>query len=202
MKILNNDQTIKDTETPQGSERRRMPRLNLSAEQFRLSQNGKIFSVVDLSTHGMALRVLDRNDLGLFPIGMHLQGILNFRREKYAIKARVRHLGVDLIGCEFEAADKEVQSVLAILARYLDPAVLGAELKPIPSGDGATWYHGPSGTDLLLWRGTDGQYRRLAVYVLGSYVQWEKDEGLSTGIVKSSFEASEVRGVVRFETML
>jgi hypothetical protein len=189
-----------ETKESRGRERRRLPRLNLSGEQFRLAQNGKVFSVTDLSTEGMALRILDREDLRLFPVAADIQGTLNLKGSKYPVKAVVRHLGSDLVGCEFAGLDS---TVAAALTQFLDPAVLGHELKPIPASDGALWYHGPSGTDLLLWRGVDGQYKRLTLYVLGSFVQWENDAGLSTGRAEvSEHDKSEIRGVVRFETML
>ena len=182
------------------SERRRLPRLNLTAEQFRLKQNGKIFAVADLGTEGMALRVLDREDLRHFPIAAHIEGVLNLHREKHPVKAFIVHIKADLVGCRFEAL---VDGTRAALQRFLDPAVLGHDLKPIPSSDLATlWYHGPSGTDLFLWRGVDGQYRKLALCVLGSFVQWDVGAGISTGRAGASGERSEVRGIMRFETLM
>src|ERR1700751_5635223 len=83
-------------------ERRRLPRLNLSGEQFRLSQNGKIFAVVDLSRNGMALRLLDPEDLRIFSVAAEIQGQLNISREKFPVSARVRNVRPDIVGCEFE----------------------------------------------------------------------------------------------------
>jgi hypothetical protein len=191
---------LKSVSDQEGSERRRMPRLNLTGEQFRLGLNGKIFSVADLSTEGMALRVLEPNDLAVFPVASRIEGTLNLRGEKYPVHAQVRHVGRELVGCEFSDLKDDVRTALK---RFLDPEALGRELRPIPAGEGgALWYHGPSGTDLLLWRGSDGQYRRFALFVLGSFAQWEDDSGLTTGRASASYEQSEVRGVVRFETMI
>lgn len=181
-------------------ERRRRPRLNLSAEQFRLNTNGKIFSVADLSSEGMALRVLDRQDFNLFPVASVIEGTLNLKGRKFPVRARIRHLGADLIGSEFEEISAEVR---AELMAFLDPEVLGREIRPIPASDpGTLWYHGPSGTDLLFLRGVDGKYRRLTLFVLGNFIQWDEELGLSTGLAQGSDSLSEVRGVVRFETML
>src|SRR5262249_2303318 len=83
---------LKSVSDQDGSERRRMPRLNLTGEQFRLGLNGKIFSVADLSTEGMALRVLEPNDLAVFPVATRIEGTLNLRGEKYAVHAQVRHV--------------------------------------------------------------------------------------------------------------
>lgn len=195
--VVSNDRNKEDRP---GVERRRVPRLSLTTEQFRLSQTGRIFPVADLSVNGMALRIIDRGELAIFPMGMRFEGVLNLRREKYSVKAQVRHLGTELVGCEFEGLDeKACQAIRA----FLDPAILGKELKPIPAADGvALWYHGPSGTDLLFWRLADGQYSRIILFVLGSYIQWENGAGLSTGRMMASFEQSEIRGVVRLETML
>ena len=182
------------------SERRRLPRINLSGEQFRLAQTGKIFSVTDLSERGMALRILEKEDFLLFPVATVLQGVLNLKGQRHELTARVRHLGADAVGCEFEGLNP---LVLTAISTFLDPAALGKELKPIPSseGVGTLWYHGPSGTDLLLKRGADGQYHRMTLYVRGSYIQWMQEGGLTTGRTRSSDEAGESRGVLRFETL-
>lgn len=181
-------------------ERRRLPRLNLAGEQFRMSRNGKIYAVTDLSENGMGLRILEQDDFRHFPVGARLEGTLNLHGMKYNLSATVRHLGHDFVGCEFEELAEPVR---AALHHFLDPAALGQELKPIPSPEtGALWYRGPSGTSLLLWRTTDGQYRRIALFVLGSYVQWDEDIGLTTGRAEAAAGSSEVRGIVRFDTLL
>lgn len=183
-----------------GFERRRVPRLNLTTDQFKLSQNGKLFSVYDLSAHGMALRIIDAEDFYLFPVGSHFEGVLNLRGDKLRIKAQVRHLGQDLIGTEFESLDTQT---IQFLETRLDPELLGKDLKPLPSTDsGATWYHGSSGTDLLLWRAIDGSYHRFSAFVLGSYIQWEQEAGVTTGRVNFGDTPAEVWGAVRFETVL
>lgn len=186
-----------------GIERRRLPRLNVTSEVFRIESGemaGKMFSVADLSLGGLSIRLSERSEGNSFPVGSILQGTLNLRREKYPVTVKVRHLGVDLLGLEFENLAAPVRRALE---SFLDPAALGQELKPIPSAEAGTlWYHGPSGTDLILWRGTDGQYKRLALFVLGSFAQWEQESGISTGRVKHSFEQSEVRGAVHLETLL
>lgn len=184
----------------EAQERRRLPRLSLSGEQFRLAQNGKIFAVIDLSQTGMALRVIDPEDFRLFSIAAVIEGQLNVKREKFPITARVRHVRRDSVGCEFESLPAVTE---ACLKQFLDPETLGRDLRPLPtSGQSTLWYHGPSGTDLLLWRGLDGQYHRLMLYVQGSFIQWEAEGGLSTGSASSSDEISEMHGIVRLETLM
>lgn len=182
-----------------GAEKRRVPRLTLSQEQFRLDPAGKLFAVVDLSESGIALRVVDREDLFSLSVGAEIAGTLNLRREKYAVRAKVRHVGKDLVGCEFHDLP---EATARALARVLDPRVLGADLKPIPTGDLNLWYHGSSGTEFLIEREVDGAIRQMTVVVLGNWIQWKTAQGLSTGVVSNSYEESEIRGVTRFETML
>jgi len=181
-------------------ERRQLPRLSLGSEQFRFNDTHKIFSVTDLSQNGMGLWCSDREDIQFFSVGLLIEGVLNLKREKYPIQARIRNRGLDRIGCEFENLSSEAARTLS---HYLDPKLLGEDLKPIPSTEMSTlWYHGPSGTDLLLKRSTDGQYSKLSLYVLNTYIQWERDQGLTTGRTKISDVRSEVRGIFRLETLL
>ena len=129
-----------------------------------------------------------------------MQGQLNIKREKFPVSARVRNVRPDIVGCEFENLPSMTQ---AALKRYLDPDTLGQELRPIPAaGQSTLWYHGPSGTDLLLWRGLDGQYRRITLYIQGSFIQWEEESGVTTGLAETSQERSEIQGIVRLETMM
>lgn len=186
-----------------GPEKRLLPRLNVTTEQFKLASNGKLFAVSDLSFRGMALRVNDREDLYLFSVGASIFGTLNLRRVKYAIEGRVRHLGRDLVGVEFTALSDEVEKALQ---RALDPVTLGQELKPVPTGDSSVWYCGPSGSEFLIQRDfnteVDSHAIRLTVIALGILVIWDIDRGLRTGVVTSSFEESQESGASRFETML
>ena len=180
------------------SDRRKMPRLALAYEQFRLNDPAKLFPVSDLSEGGMALRVIDREDLAFLPVGRHVEGTLSLRGERFEVRAQVRNLRGDLVGFRFEELS---QPALLGIQKFLDPAHLGQELRPMPPTDSsALWHHGPSGTDLVLWRSTDGQYHRIALCVLESWVQWEESTGLSTGRADHS-DPAEDRGYVRFETM-
>lgn len=185
--------------------RRRLPRITLTAEQFRLGQNGKVFGVADLSAEGMALRLIDPQDAQLFAVGAKVEGTLNLKGHKYPAKARVRHLGRGLVGMQFEAPTPELKRALTSL---LDPEALGRELRPLPASEvSMLWYHGPSGTDLLLKRSATGRYDRLSLYTLGRYVQWTDDHGVETGFTQiaaplsgESHQNTEI-GLVRFEVL-
>ncbi|HTL10963.1 MAG TPA: PilZ domain-containing protein [Bdellovibrionota bacterium] len=189
------------SEDHEGLERRRVPRLNLTAEQFQYQENGKVYSVSDLSIGGMSLRILEAGDLSLFTVGHTVSGMLNLHRVKFPISAQVRHLRPDLAGLAFTGLDGETK---AALEKFLDPAELAHDLRAMPAAtdESASWFHGPTGTDVLVWRLPSGNLGRMAVFLFGTFVQWDPDAGLSTGRTLPADEQSEVRGAVRFDTLL
>jgi hypothetical protein len=204
--ISDNSQKAQDNR-----EKRKKPRIHLSSEQFRIDQTGKLFSVVDLSVGGMAFRILDLSDLAILPVATELSGILNLRGAKFPVRVQVKNIRSRVVGCQFIDL---ATSTRAALEKFLDPAELGRELKPIPtaqgahgSGEGATlWYHGPGGTDLLFSRALDGRYHRFTLFVLGSYIQWDEEGGATTGRAVSSDDRRDQRGeewgAVQFETIV
>ena len=186
---------------PKRAELRRVARLNLSGEQFRLGSSGKVFSVADLSREGMALRIIDPDDLIGFQIAARVSGTLNIRGRKLPVECVVRHLREDRVGCEFAPGDGT--GSLKELSLLLEPSELGREMRPVPSPDRkALWYHGPSGADLLIWRAADGRFHRLILLIFGTYVKWDEEGGMSTGAAGPSDEKVELRGVLRFETLV
>jgi hypothetical protein len=198
LEVISKEKTEHDKKSDH--ERRRVPRLCLTGELFRVAPVGKTFSVTDLSPEGMAIRVLEGEDLRLFAVSTLVQGELNLRREKYPVQGRVKNVRSDMVGFQFENISSEVDKVLH---QYVNPKSLGQELRPIPSSEnGALWYHGPSGTDFLLWRSIDGQYRKMAMYVQGTFVHWDLEKGITTGFCTSAEEKSEIRGLLRFETLM
>jgi hypothetical protein len=155
--------------------------------------------VVDLSQTGMAIKIVDPEDFLLFPVGRDIHGFLNLMREKYEVRGKVSRLAQDRVGCEFrEISDSTSEA----LSQALDPERLGKALRPIPSPEqGLIWYHGPMGSDLLLWREPQGSIHRLIVFVHGLFVQWEEAQGLSTGSSLLSGAPLSTLGVVRLETL-
>jgi hypothetical protein len=182
-----------------GLEKRLLPRLTVSHEVFRHDDTGKFFAVADLSLRGMAIRVAEREDMYPFMVGADVQGMLNIRHEKFHIGGKVRHLGADLVGIEFNELPS---SVAHALANYLDPVVLGQELRPVPTGDSSLLFASTSGTEVLLNIDLANRYTRLTVMILGSLIQWSENSGLRTGLVKNSFEESVVVGITRLDTLL
>lgn len=180
------------------TERRLLPRLSLSTEQFRLSLNGKLFGVADLSQNGMALRLLLEEDRLLFPIGAELEGTLNVNRTKFKLSARVRNIRGDHVGCEFTSPGAEL---VEELRQWLDPQTLGATLRPMPSGavTDSVWYNGRSGTEVIAWPAEGGGLSRVLVILWGrEFVEWSSAEGVRTGEVKFGRERDSIQGVLRW----
>jgi len=84
--------------------------VEVATEQFKLAENGKVFGVADLSLSGMGIRILDQNDLLYFPIRKEIQGTLKIKNEKHEIKAWVRSIRPDQVGCEFHALSPGAQA--------------------------------------------------------------------------------------------
>jgi hypothetical protein len=185
--------------SPQGGERRQCIRLNVAKEQFCLRDTGKVFSVDDLSLSGMGVRILDPEDLALFSAGRKLEGILNLRGEKVPVQGQVAHVRRDRVGISFADLDESSGS---ILRKFMDPEVLGRELQGIPhSTPGMLWYHGPSGTDVFFQKSKNQELERIFVLIHGFYIQWN-EEGLETGAVSHSEDASQIQGVLRHDSIL
>lgn len=189
---------------------RRFPRLSLTSEQFRLAENGKVFGVADLSKSGMALRILDSADLAQFPVMHEFEGTLNLNQVKVPIKAVVRNVRKDLVGCELMEQETVSQGKIGA---FLDPARLGAELKAVsvedPGHDSdkkeqtASWYHASSGTDVLIWKNESGEPVRFAIFILGSFIQLNPTEGLVTGRIAAAADVESVgTSLIRLETMI
>lgn len=189
-------------------ERRKIPRVSLSSEQFRLASNGKIFAVADLSAEGMALRLLSFEDRVLFPLGTAIDGWLNIDRRKHRVKADVRNIRGEYVGCEFSELGSEVR---AELSRWLDPIELGQTLRlmPTPVGFGGAamewiWHSGRSGTAVLgkVTPGIDGANReeleKVVVVLWGTqFVEWCLGKKPTTGAVKFVDDRGAVQGVFR-----
>ncbi len=190
-------------------ERRRRMRLSLTSELFRVQSNGKIFSVVDLSAKGMLIRVLDSNDLLLFPVGTILEGRLSLKRDRHALTVVVRNIrkagrkdGAEIeVGLEFVSLSEGVH---AALHRFLSPEELAQDLQrlPWPGGDWAKvqWFHGASGTDLVFESADEGGINRVSIYIHAVAVQWSTAEGLNTGKAELCEQGgSQEIGLVRLQ---
>ncbi|MBI2712420.1 MAG: PilZ domain-containing protein [Bdellovibrio sp.] len=185
------------------TERRKLPRLSLGSIQFRISENGipgRIFPLKDLSEQGMSLWLDESDSAPSVGDGQILEGALNLRHEKFPVRARTVSISPDRIGCRFEDLSSETSQALK---SFLDPSVLGKELRLFPGQQDlqSVEYHGPSGTDLIFRTAPDGRYIVFTIYVLGNFIHWEEETGLSTGETRSSNTRCEQRGVMRLETL-
>ncbi len=180
-------------------ERRRVPRLNLGTEQFKLNATGRLFSVIDLSQTGLALWASDPVELVEFVVGMRLAGVLNLGQIKFPVEIHVRNHSKNRIGAEFVSPSHEIG--LAIHQSF-DPVALGKSLKPIPAMErGELWYFGASGTHLSLRRLNDGQFDHLSLCFGDSLVQWDSEQGLQSGNLIQSESPGELRGIFRLDTL-
>ncbi len=178
-------------------ERRLLPRLALSGEQFRLTSNGKIFGVADLSVTGMALRLLELNDRLLFPVGTHFSGMLNVNRTKHSVAAVVKNLRGDHVGCQFVNVGSELHTELR---QWLDPVQLGNSLRLMPQGASSEsiWYNGRSGTEMIVWPRENALARIWIVLWGQEFVEWDHATGVRTGELKLGPERDSVQGVLRW----
>ena len=179
-------------------ERRRLPRLALASEQFRLTRGGKIFLVQDLSIAGLGLRLLDSIDQILFALGSTVEGTLKLQDQRLTIQAKVTHTNAHQIGLQILGLS---QSQRSTLEAFLNPTYLAKFMIPLPPSQGAAaWYHGPMDTSLLVWKDSDGKFERFSLSLLGGLVQSDANHQTSTGRFLSGHEPVECRGVVEFET--
>lgn len=178
-------------------ERRRFPRLVLSSAQFRSADNGKIFSVLDLSPEGIALRVLDPADLILFTAGREVFGTVNLEGERHEVRFQIHHVRKDRVGGRFEKSSPEFELALR---RFSSPEMQARELRPMPSAGDLLWFHSGRGCDLWV-RLIESEPESICFLHHSRYVAWTEEQGLSTGQATASEELSELRGVVALETL-
>ena len=183
------------------TERRQLPRLSLSSIQFKKTDQGKIYSLKDVSEGGMAIWLDESESHAGFKMNSLVEGVLNLRTEKLPVRAKVVSVSADRVNCQFENLS---EATLKTLRAFLAPEILGQQLKLYPSHQDLKTleYHGPAATDLIFKLGSDGRYVIFTIYVLGNFVHWDEERGLSTGVTQSSDQRTEQRGVLRLETLI
>ena len=85
----------------------------------------------DLSLEGFGFWLSDPDDGAGFVVGFLIEGVINLMRQKHKVKARVRSVMRDRIGCEFEASSPEIDHAIS---HALSPVRLGQEMKAMPTG--------------------------------------------------------------------
>ena len=187
-----------------GLEQRRVPRLTLSSELFRVVKINnepliKTFSLADLSTGGLGLTLLSEEDQTLFRLGAKVVGHLSLAKQKFLVEATVKHVSGTRIGIHFERTEPVLQNALQ---NFLHPANLGADFKWIPiAEEGLSWYHGTLGTELLLRGSHESLIADWIFYAGESYVQWDEVEGFVTGRTLEAAGGETLEGVLRLRAI-
>lgn len=174
--------------------KRRVPRLRLTNDQFKLNRTGKVFGVYDVSEDGIGLKLLDHEDLAHFTLGSTVEGMLKFFEEYFPLKLKVSFVDPTRVGLQFQSGNKEFSKRLSEL---LSPEHLGSDLKLIPlDGGRGFWFHGHASTDFLVARNQQGAFLGFTLQVLGMAIRYRPDEGLTTGWIKSIEKEPEISGLI------
>lgn len=182
-----------------GLERRRVPRISLGTEQFKMAASGRLYTVADLSAHGLALWAPDPAEFTEYAVGMTLEGVLKVGGGKFPVRIKIRNRTKQRLGCEWLAPATDL---LEAVQRCFDPEILGKSLKPIPSPErNFLWYFGLSGTHLSLRRLNDGQFDLLSLCFHDAYVQWTAQSGVQSGTVVVADFPEETQGIFRVDTL-
>lgn len=174
--------------------KRRVPRLRLTSDQFKLNRTGKVYGVFDVSEDGIGLKLIDNEDLAVFTLGSTVEGILKFFDEYFTLKLKVSFVHPSRVGLRFETPNTQFTRRLGEL---LSPEHLGSDLKLIPiDGGRGFWFHGRASTDFLVARTPQGALLGFTLQMLGMAIRYRPDEGLTTGWIKSIEKEPEISGLI------
>lgn len=187
-------------------EKRKLPRFHITPCQFHDEGMQKNFSVQDVSAGGLAIRLVDRDDLPRFAVGSFHKGIVKIEGSKLDCSFRIKYIRGTLIGGEWEQPSPALAKHLQEISL---PERLGRGLKryDLPELSSADWFHNPVGVDLLLYpplgaAASAQGVGRWTLYVHQDFVQWELDSGVKTGQTLAEDEEGYAHGLVRLETRL
>ena len=184
-------------------EKRKLPRFHITPCQFQDAALGKTVAVQDLSEGGLALRLVDAEDLPRFAVSSVHQGLIKVDGRKFECRFRVLYIRGTLIGAEWVESGPELRRHLHELS---NPARLGENLRryEIEDLNASGWFHNPVGVDLLFYPGNGGEQglSRWMLYIHHNFVQWEADSGIQTGQALSEADEGYSHGIVRIETRL
>jgi hypothetical protein len=177
-------------------EKRKLPRFHISHCQFLDSGETKTFPVQDVSRGGLAIRLVDRNDLPKFAVSSIHQGVVKVEGRKIPCSFQVRNIRGTLIGAEWMNPSADLLSHLDDISH---PERLGVNLRKfdLPDVNATHWFHNPVGVDLLFY-----QPGRWMLYIHQNFIQWESDSGVQTGQALAEADEGSAHGIVRLETRL
>lgn len=183
------------------SEKRRLPRFHITPCQFHDNKINKTYAVQDISNGGMAIRLVDRTDLGEFPVGIKRKGIVKIEGLKAECEIQVRYIKGSLIGAEWVNPSREL---IEHIDEISSPGTLGENLKeyPLPDVPHTLWYHNPIGVDLLVYKQDPGGFQRWTLYIHQSFVQWDRQDEMQTGRTVAEDEEGYAHGLVQLETRM
>src|SRR4051794_32876353 len=98
---------------PPTAERRKNPRRDIEDQGIQVVGANATFSVVDLSTDGIGVRLSDAGQLLAFAVGSVVQGELKLSGKTFPFRAIVRHQRVGIAGCQFQNPSAELQAEVA-----------------------------------------------------------------------------------------
>jgi hypothetical protein len=182
------------------SEKRKLPRFHITPCQFHDQDLKKNFSVKDVSMGGLAIRLVDREDLAFFPVASEHQGLLKIEGLKLPCRFQVRYLRGTMIGAEWINLDPLLKEHLEKISL---PKVLGSNLKAYDFQDAPNtiWYHNPIGVDLLLYL-NDSKINRWTLFVHQDFLSWDDGSVVKSGRSLAEDEEGYAHGIVRLETRL
>jgi hypothetical protein len=177
-------------------EKRKLPRFHISHCQFLDLEETKTFPVQDVSRGGLAIRLMDRDDLPKFAVSSIHQGMIKVEGKKVPCSFQVRNIRGTLIGAEWVSPSGEL---IAHLEEISHPERLGVNLRKfdLPELNATHWFHNPVGVDLLFY-----QPGRWMLYIHQNFIQWESDSGVQTGQALAEADEGYAHGIVRLETRL
>lgn len=169
-------------------ERRAVPRFPLPKERVKVffDTREKVFSVRDLSAHGLGIGLAESSEGQYFTVGATIRCELKLGKEALPLRVIVRRIGPWSVGCEFADATSElssrIESVLNPLriAKSLQAVKLDAGPEAFAAGISA-WYHGDSATDLYLWHDVRGGVSRVLLCMNGRFWEWADRQRSRTG---------------------
>jgi hypothetical protein len=187
-------------------EKRKLPRFHITPCQFLDSEQTKTFSVQDISKGGLALRLVDREDLPRFAVSSIHHGMVKVEGRKVSCSFQVRYIRGTLIGAEWVNPSAELNAHLDEISH---PERLGVNLRKydLPDVSATHWFHNPVGVDLLFYQPAGAEsglpnFGRWMLYIHQNFIQWESDTGVQTGQALAEAEEGYAHGIVRLETRL
>jgi hypothetical protein len=181
-------------------EKRKLPRFHITPCQFHDESLNKNFAVQDISRGGLAIRLVDRDDLSFFTVAANRQGLLKLEGRKFQCSFQVRYIRGTVIGAEWIDLEPDLQKALEKISH---PRELGSNLKwyDLQDSPRTVWYHNPFGVDLLIYLQESHIYR-WSLFIHQNYLSWDEKMKVRTGKTMAEDEGGYAHGIVRLETKM